>query len=185
MVLDVSGVGYELLLPLGTIGRTTHDADGRVILFVHTAQRQDALELFGFASEHERRVYRMLIAVPNVGPKTAINLMGAFPPPELAAIVRNGDLGRLGKVPGIGKKTAERILLELKGKVAQLQGGTTAADQPNPGQSADPAGRVQMALTSMGYRPVEAQAAVRALGDDLASRPVSELIRDALARLSR
>jgi holliday junction DNA helicase RuvA len=184
LVIDVAGVGYELLVPIGTLGRTAQGADGRVTLYVHTAFRQDSLELFGFASEHERRVYRLLVAVPNVGPKTAVNLMGAIPPQELAIVIKNGDLARLGRVPGIGKKTAERILLELKTKVPQLQGSTQpelAASVP----SLDPSARVLLALTSMGYKPVEAQAAVRALGDDLANRPVSDLIREALARLSR
>ncbi len=183
LVIDVGGVGYELLVPIGTLGRTTQDAEGRVTLYVHTAFRQDSLELFGFASEHERRVYRLVVAVPNVGPKTAVNLMGAIPPQELAVVIKNGDLARLGKVPGIGKKTAERILLELKTKVAQLQ-GSAHADQ-TASAPLDTSGRVLLALTSMGYKPAEAQAAVRALGDDLVSRPVSDLIREALARLSR
>lgn len=186
LVIDVNGVGYELLVPIGTIGRSVRDADGRVTLHVHTALRQDALELFGFASEHERRVYRLLIGVPNVGPKTAVNLLGAIPPSELAAVVKNGDLARLGKVSGIGKKTAERILLELKSKVAQLQ--EPGAAEPTATATAptlDVAGRVVLALTSMGFKPTEAQAAVRSLGDELANRPVSDLIRDALARLSR
>lgn len=184
LVIDVNGVGYELLVPIGTIGRSVRDADGRVTLHVHTALRQDALELFGFASEHERRVYRLLIGVPNVGPKTAVNLLGAIPPSELAAVVKNGDLARLGKVSGIGKKTAERILLELKSKVAQLQ-EPGAAEPTATAPTLDVAGRVVLALTSMGFKPTEAQAAVRSLGDELANRPVSDLIRDALARLSR
>lgn len=185
VVIDVNGVGYELLLPLGTLGRTPKDGEGRVVLFVHTAMRQDALELFGFASDHDRRVYRLLVAVPNVGPKTAINLLGSLPPNELAAAVRAGDLVRLSKVSGIGKKTAERILLELKAKVAQLQ---EPGGQPEVAPSASPANpleRVVLALTGMGWKPAEAQAAVRALGDDLTNRSVPDLIREALARLSR
>ncbi len=186
LVIDVNGVGYELQVPMGTLGRTVRDADGRVTLHVHTALRQDALELFGFASEHERRVYRLLVGVPNVGPKTAVNLLGTLPPNELATVIKNGDLARLGKVSGIGKKTAERILLELKSKVAQLQEpGQSEAAVATGGSNMDLQGRVVLALTSMGFKPAEAQAAVRALGDDLANRPVSDLVRDALARLSR
>ena len=184
LVIDVNGVGYELLVPMGTLGRTACDSEGRVTLHIHTALRQDALELFGFASEHERRVYRMLVAVPNVGPKTAVNLLGAIPPNDLAVVIKNGDLARLGKVSGIGKKTAERILLELKSKVAQLQGpGKVEPQMTAP--SLDTQTRVVLALTSMGFKPVEAQAAVGGLGEDLADRPVSELVREALARLSR
>lgn len=184
LVIDVNGVGYELLVPMGTLGRTTCDSEGRVTLHVHTALRQDALELFGFASEHERRVYRMLVAVPNVGPKTAVNLLGAIPPNDLATVIKNGDLARLGKVSGIGKKTAERILLELKSKVAQLQ-GPGQVEQQTTAPSLDTQSRVVLALTSMGFKPLEAQAAVRGLGDDLVDRPVSDLVREALARLSR
>jgi Holliday junction DNA helicase RuvA len=187
LVIDVNGVGYELLVPLGTLGRTARDADGRVTLHVHTALRQDALELFGFASEHERRVYRLLIAVPNVGPKTAVNLLGAIPPSELATVVKNGDLARLGKVSGIGKKTAERLLLELKSKVAQLQAPGQTESEPGvvAPSTMDVQGRVVLALTGMGFKLAEAQAAVRSLGEELTSRPVSELVRDALSRLSR
>ena len=184
LIIDVAGVGYEVLAPVGTVGRAAKDDDGRVTLFVHTTFRQDSLDLFAFASEHERRVFRRLIAVPNVGPKTAVTLLAALPPAELAAVVRDGDLARLGRVPGIGKKTAERLLLELKTRIAELQGPTEASTSAL-GASPDIAGRVVLALTSMGFKATEAQAAVRSLGDSLNGKTVSELIRDALARLSR
>ncbi len=187
LIIDVNGVGYEVLAPIGTLGRAHKESDGRVTLFVHTAFRQDSLDLFGFASEHERRVFRLLVAVPNVGPKTAIALLGAMPPPELAAVVRSGEVARFGKVPGIGKKIAERLLLELKGKVAELQPpGEGAPQQTQPqGPIPDAANRVVLALTSMGFKQAEAQAAVRSLGEISTEKSVSELIRDALARLSR
>jgi len=184
LIIDVGGVGYEVLAPIGTLGRTVKDAEGRVTLSIHTAFRQDSLELFAFASDHERRVFRLLVAVPNIGPKTAVTLIGAIPPQELATVIRNGDLARLGRVPGIGKKIAERILLELKSKIAELQGpgearGTESSSTP------DVASRVLLALTSMGYKPAEAQAAVRSLGEPLDGKNMSELIREALTRLSR
>jgi len=184
LIIDVGGVGYEVLAPIGTLGRTVKDAEGRVALSIHTAFRQDSLELFAFASDHERRVFRLLVAIPNIGPKTAVTLIGAIPPQELATVIRNGDLARLGRVPGIGKKIAERILLELKSKIAELQGpgearGTESSSTP------DVASRVLLALTSMGYKPAEAQAAVRSLGEPLDGKNMSELIREALTRLSR
>jgi len=187
LIIDVNGVGYDVLAPLGTLGRARTESDGRVAIFVHTLFRQDSLDLFGFASEHERRVFRMVVAVPNVGPKTAIALLGAMPPPELATTVRDGDLARLGKVQGIGKKIAERILLELKGKVAEIQPPGEALPDADQTQVAGPeaASRVVLALTSMGFKQVEAQAAVRSLGDIGPEKSVSVLIRDALARLSR
>ena len=184
LIIDVAGVGYEVLAPVGTVGRVSKDPEGRVTLFIHTAFRQDSLDLFAFASEHERRVFRLLVAVPNVGPKTAVTLLGGIPPAELANVVRNGDLARLGRVPGIGKKIAERLLLELKSKIAELQGpGEPAAMATGP--MPDVAGRVVLALTSMGFKSVEAQAAVRSLDNALEGKTVSELIREALARLSR
>jgi Holliday junction DNA helicase RuvA len=184
LIVDVSGVGYEALAPVGTVGRSTKDPQGRVTLFVHTAFRQDSLDLYAFASEHERRVFRLLVAVPKVGPKIAIALLAALPPQELASVVRDGDLARLGRVPGIGKKIAERLLLELKTKVPELQG----SNQGLPAGSAiapDLASRVVLALTNMGYKLAQAQSAVRSLGDELVGRPVPELIREALAWLSR
>jgi Holliday junction DNA helicase RuvA len=184
LIIDVGGVGYDVLAPIGTLGRTAKDAEGRVTLFIHTAFRQDSLELFAFASEHERRVFRLLVAVPNIGPKTAVTLIGAIPPRELATVIRNGDLARLGRVPGIGKKIAERILLELKSKIAELQGPSDARGSEGP-TTLDVASRVVLALTSMGYKAAEAQAAVRSLGEPLDGKNMSELIREALTRLSR
>jgi len=187
LIIDVNGVGYDVLAPMGTLGRARTESDGRVAIFVHTLFRQDSLDLFGFASEHERRVFRMVVAVPNVGPKTAIALLGTMPPPELATTVRDGDLARLGKVPGISKKIAERILLELKGKVAEIQPPGEALPISDLAQVAGPeaASRVLLALTSMGFKQAEAQAAVRSLGEVGPEKSVSVLIRDALARLSR
>ena len=87
------------------------------MLHVHTHVREDALDLYGFASDTERRAFRLLIGVPNVGPKTALAVLSALPLPDLGRAVRDGDVGRLTRVPGIGKKTAERLVLELKEKL--------------------------------------------------------------------
>src|SRR6185436_12389659 len=100
-VLDVGGVGYEVTAPVGTLGRAPQDANGLLEIWVHTHVREDALELFGFASELERRVFRLLVSVPNVGPKMAIGVLGALPIAELSRAISARDLGRLGKVPGI------------------------------------------------------------------------------------
>src|SRR5688572_14421468 len=120
IVIDVGGVGYELLAPIGTVGRADTAAD-RIVLHVHTHVREDALDLFGFATEAERRAFRLLIGVPNVGPKTALAVMSALPLPDLSRAVRAGDLARLTRVPGIGRKTAERLVLELKEKLSGVE----------------------------------------------------------------
>lgn len=179
LVLDVGGVGYEVNVPLGAAGRA-RGSDGAIELFVHTHVREDALDLFGFPSETERHTFRLLLGIPNVGPKTALGVLSALSVTELARAIAGSDFGRLSKVPGIGKKTAERLVLELKDKL------------PNPGgEVAPPAGapvsdakrRLLSALTNMGYRAAEAERAVTGLGSKVEAAPIGELLKEALARL--
>ncbi len=182
-ILDVNGVGYEVISPVGTLGRATRDAKGDVEIWVHTHVREDALDLFGFASELERRVFRLLVTVPNVGPKTAVGVLGALPIGELSRAISNRDLGRLGKVPGIGKKTAERLVVELVESLPALVPLEAMGKSP---QSKAVAGNAQLllkALVNMGYRPVEAERAVEHLGKRVDAEPLSDLLRSALAFL--
>lgn len=183
LVVDVGGVGYDVAVPIGARGRAQSDGPDHVVLFVHTHVREDALDLFGFASEDERRVFRLLIGVPNVGPKTALGVLSAIPFDELSRAVERGDVARLTRVPGIGKKTAERLVLELKEK---MPAGSPVAPGRDPDRSppADDARKLQFALTSMGYRAAEADRAVRALGDRVGKHPLADLLREALAVLN-
>jgi Holliday junction DNA helicase RuvA len=178
VVIDVHGVGYEVATPVGTLGRAAADA-GDVELWIHTHVREDALDLFGFATETDRRVFRLLIGVPNVGPKTALGVLSALSTEELARAVEGADHARLGKVPGIGKKTAERLVLELKEKLHGLEPASATPAQA-PGNKAE---RLLGALTHMGYRPAEAERAISALGPKLSAEPLGNLLRDALALL--
>jgi Holliday junction DNA helicase RuvA len=178
LVVDVNGVGYELLSPVGTLGRCARVGQ-QVVLHVHTHVREGAIELFGFASEQERQVFRAVIGVPGVGPRIALGLLSALPPQELGRAVAAGDLPRLTRVPGVGKKTAERLILELRGKLGPAE-GTTVARIGQP----DNAGRLLAALTNMGYRAAEAERVVRALEPEIDRRPIGELIREALSRLT-
>lgn len=182
MTVDVGGVGYEVHIPGGTLGRSgTPAADhAQVTLHVHTHVREDALDLFGFASEVERVVFRLLITVPNVGPKTALGILSALPPPELAKAVADRDLGRLTSVSGIGKKTAERLVLELREKLPKLTElrSTASAERPS-----DDAARLLGALTNMGFRQAEAERAVAALSDRIGRESLAELLKAALAKL--
>ena len=185
LILDVQGVGYELLTPVGTLGRAASHPSGEVELWVHTHVREDALDLFGFASELERRVFRLLVSVPNVGPKTAVGVLGALPIADLSRAISARDLGRLGKVPGIGKKTAERLVVELVDKLPAL----VPAHAPSSGTGAKSgaAGTSQLllkALVNMGYRPAEAERALEHLGKRVEAEPVSDLLRSALAFLT-
>jgi Holliday junction DNA helicase RuvA len=185
LTLDVNGVGYETACPLGTVERARR-ADGKVELWVHTVVRQDVFELFGFASELERRVFRQLISVPNVGPRTALAVMSALPVAELVNAVQAGDIARLVRVPGVGKKTAERLVLELRGKlpVEELAPNDVAPAAPSGRAPGDARGRLTAALTNMGYKPAEAERAVKALGKRVSDEPLSSLLRDALAELA-
>jgi Holliday junction DNA helicase RuvA len=188
VVLDVGGVGYELAAPLGTLGRARVDEAGRVTLFVHTHVREDALSLFGFSSDVERFAFRRLIDVSNVGPKIAVAVLGALPAAELAAAVARQDLAALTAVQGIGKKIAERLLLELRDKLSLVTatepptaGGGVAAP-PRPGAIDE---RLRGALTGMGFRPAEAERAVASLATRVGVAPFEDLVREALALLSK
>jgi Holliday junction DNA helicase RuvA len=181
ITVDVSGVGYEVHVPGGTLGRTSGTpGDPRVTLFVHTHVREDALDLFGFSSELERVVFKLLIGVPNVGPKTALGILSALPPPDLAAAVADRDLARLTSISGIGKKTAERLVLELKEKLPRLAELRTPTAQP---KKHDDSTRLLGALTNMGFRQAEAERAVATLGDRVGKEPLAELLKAALATL--
>jgi Holliday junction DNA helicase RuvA len=182
LTVDVGGVGYDVHVPGGTLGRsTTSGTDSpRVTLYVHTHVREDALDLFGFSSEIERVVFKLLIATPNVGPKTALGILSALPPPELASAVADRDLARLTAISGIGKKTAERLVLELKEKLPRL---TELRAAKSPDRASDDSGRLLGALTNMGFRQAEAERAVAALADRVGKEPLPELLKAALARL--
>jgi len=181
VVLDVGGVGYEVFVPLGLIGRTGRDA---VALHVHTHVREDALMLFGFASVDERTAFRTLLTVSGIGPKLALAILSALDANELALAIERGDKNAFKGISGVGKKTVEHLLVDLKGK---LHGGTPAGAKPAPARpiARAPNAEVVVALLcNMGFRRPEAEAAVASLGEEaLAERPVDQLLRDSLARL--
>jgi Holliday junction DNA helicase RuvA len=184
VVLDVGGVGYEVLVPLGTVGRAAPDAGGDVTLFVHTHAREDALLLYGFASRDERAAFRQLIGVSNIGPKIALSILGALSVAELAAAVARGEAAKLTTVPGVGKKTAERIVLELKDKLVAHAAPLAPTPVAHPAARGAKADLVHSALTRMGYRPAEAERAVAALGARVEAEPLADLVREALGVLS-
>lgn len=188
VVLDVAGVGYELATPVGTLGRARVEDSGLVTLWVHTHVREDALALYGFSDEGERAAFRALIGVSNVGPKIAVAVLGALPAAELARAISHRDLAALTAIPGIGKKIAERLLLELRDK---LPAGPVAAPvRPGAptGASARATGggeQLKSALTGMGFKPVEAERVVATLEGRVATAPFEDLLRDALALLAK
>jgi holliday junction DNA helicase RuvA len=186
-VLDVRGVGYELVGPMGTVGRARGQSTGEELTFyVHTHVREDALLLFAFATPEDKAVFRTLISVSNVGPKMALSVLSAMPADELARVVGNKDLAKLVAVPGIGKKTAERLLLELKDKLAPVP-RKAASERREQARGAGPSNAELLsgALTRLGYRPNEAERVIQQLGARVEAEPVQALVREALVLLAR
>ncbi len=186
LVVDVGGVGYEVLAPLGTAGRLAGgqdgSEDGRVVLYTHLQVREDAHLLFGFTDRQERAVFRSLLSVAKVGPKLALAILSAMSPPQLSEAVNTGSVAALKRVSGIGKKTAERIVLELKGKLDFVPQSAGQGSADPVGQPVGQGALLHDALVRMGFRPSEAERAVAALeGQD---RPLGELVRDALKILA-
>ena len=175
IVLDVNGVGYELDVPMSTFYNLPALGE-KLSLLTHFAVRDDGHFLYGFQSESERFAFRQLLKVSGIGARTALSVLSGLSVNDLAAAVAQQELGRLIKIPGIGKKTAERLLLELKGKLADVGGGS-------PGTApSDTRSDITQALLALGYNEKEATATVRQLAADL---PTSEGIRQALKLLSK
>jgi Holliday junction DNA helicase RuvA len=190
VVLDVNGVGYEITAPAGAIARArlASEAEQIVSLWIHTHVREDALILFGFASFTDRSVFRTLLGISSVGPKTAIALLSSISGPELARVVQTRDIAALVKIPGVGKKTAERLILELRDKPLSpswqaLPGSGSSPQTPRPAGAH--ASMVVDALTRLGFKPSEAERAVAALGGAAETDPMDKAIRDALTVLRR
>jgi Holliday junction DNA helicase RuvA len=181
LLLDVGGVGYELHIPLSTYYELQGRAAGaRVALHVHTHVRDDAIQLFGFSTELERRLFEKLIAVSGIGPRLAQTVLSGMSPGDLIAALRAADLRRLSSVPGIGKKTAERMIVELRDKVADLAAETGAA---RPAAAAD--GDLLSALLGLGYKQAAAERAAAEVAREHPEAELPELLKLSLKRLSR
>jgi Holliday junction DNA helicase RuvA len=177
-VLDVNGVGYRVQLSAVSLSALPPPGE-KISLRTYTHVREDALQLFGFASEEEEEAFRALIAVKSVGPRAAQNILSGIEARELARAVADGDVVRLTKVPGVGKKTAERLVLELKEKLVAL--ARAAAPRAAPAQG--PFDQLEQALLGLGFKPSQAEAAVEALRDKAEGKGVDDLLREALKLL--
>ena len=155
-VVDVGGVGYRVAIPLSTFYRIGEPGD-EVTLLTHTHVREDALALFGFLTGAEQALFERLIAVSGVGPRLALSILSGIEAPDLVAALRSSDVVRLTRIPGVGKKTAERLVLELKDKVQ----GLTAAAEPAPAAPAATSKEdLVSALVHLGYSRPEAERGV-------------------------
>jgi len=178
-VVDVGGVGY--LVHLSAVSLAALPPQGEeATLRTFTNVRQDAIDLFGFATEEEEAVFRALIDVKGVGPRAAQNILSGIQARDLAQAIAQGDVARLTKVPGVGKKTAERLVVELKEKLALL------ARAAGPAKAAPGAGALEQlrtALVNLGYKQPQADSAVDALREGAEGRKLDELVREALKLL--
>ena len=186
LVLDVNGVGYEIHAPMTTFYALPES--GTVELFIHFVVREDAQLLFGFATKDERSLFRSLIKVNGVGPKLALAILSSIEPQAFVQCVQHDDVQALVKIPGIGKKTAERLLVEMRDRLKDwyMQGEATLA--PSRAAVIGAAGanimvqEAESALIALGYKPAEAAKMIAAVnGDGITS--AEELIRAALKRM--
>jgi Holliday junction DNA helicase RuvA len=175
VLVDCNGVGYEVDVPMSTFYNLPGVGD-RITLLTHLVVREDAQLLYGFGTAGEREAFRLLIRISGVGPRTALSVLSGMSVADIAQAVTAQDAGRLVKVPGIGKKTAERLLLELKGKFGADLGAGAAA--PGSDAQAD----ILQALVALGYSDKEAAASLKALPKDVG---VSEGIKLALKALNK
>jgi Holliday junction DNA helicase RuvA len=175
LLVDVAGVGYEVDVPMSTFYNLPGVGE-KVVLFTHQAIREDAHLLFGFGNSEERAVFRQLIKITGVGARTALSILSGMSIADLAQAVTMQEAGRLIKVPGIGKKTAERLLLELKGKLGADIGAGGARAVP------DSQSDILNALLALGYSDKEALLALKSVP---AGATVSDGIKQALKALSK
>jgi len=178
IIVDVQGVGYEIEVPMSTFYVLPASGE-RVSLFTHLVVREDAQLLYGFASETERRVFRQLIRISGIGARTALAVLSGMSVGELVEAVARQEAARLIKVPGIGRKTAERLLLELKDKFAADAGITQGASTGAPRGVSDD---IVNALIALGYSEKEANQALKQLPEGL---NLSDGIRQALRMLAK
>jgi len=175
VLVDCNGVGYEVDVPMSTFYNLPGPGE-KVTLLTHLVVREDAQLLYGFGSAGEREAFRQLIKISGVGPRTALSVLSGMSVADIAQAVTAQDAGRLVKVPGIGKKTAERLLLELKGKFGPDLGLGTA------GPGSDAQTDILQALVALGYSDKEAAASLKALPKDVG---VAEGIKLALKALNK
>ncbi len=185
LILDVQGVGYEVFIPLSTYYGLPNLSDS-ISLSVHTHVREDAIQLFGFLTSQEKSAFVLLTSVSGVGPKLGLSVLSALPVSDLVSAIQSGDVEKLTTVPGIGNKSASRLVLELKDKVGKLHPGLgPTRDSPRLGQDAIFEDALS-ALVNLGYRPQDAKEALKQVKKSNAESIVlKDMIRESLKELAR
>ena len=178
VLLDVAGVGYVVHIPLSTFYELP-EAESPASLWIHTHVREDTLALYGFLTERERSLFLLLLGVAGIGPRVALTVLSGIPPTELIDALRKQDVRRLVAVPGVGKKTAERMVLELAEK-AERFAVEPSAEAPATVRTED----VVSALVNLGYRKTEAERAVESIGRTSAPAEFGDYLKLALKKLT-
>lgn len=180
LVIDVNGVGYEVLVPVSTF-YAVGDPGSPVVLRIHTHVREDLLQLFGFASALELTLFERLIAVNGIGPKLALAVLSGIEPADLVAAVRQNDVARLTRVPGVGRKTAERMIVELRDRLPETVVAPDAVEAPG-GELRDD---LLSALANLGYQRQAVEKAVDAVLRRTEAPAFEPVFREILRELSR
>jgi holliday junction DNA helicase RuvA len=177
-IVECGGVGYDVVITVPTFADLP-EAGSEVALFIHTHVREDQLALFGFLRAEEKKLFEKLLVVSGIGPKLAVTILSGMKTPDMVGAIRSGDVARLTKIPGIGKKTAERMILELKDKLEEF----TAA--PLPPAVTPLEDDVISALVNLGYQRPVAERALAVASRSGAAGSFDKLFREALAVLSK
>lgn len=183
LIVDVGGVGYRLMIPLSTFYALPEE--GEIRLHVHTHVKEDAIHLYGFLTPPEKEMFALLLSVSGVGPRLALNILSNIPAAELKAALWEGNIKRLSAIPGIGKKTAERLVLELREKVQRL--GPLSLPAARPGAGPPPANSLDdtlSALVNLGYKESQAKKVLESM-EISAETPLEEILKGALKVLVR
>ena len=183
VVIDVNGVGYELYVPLSTYYHVG-EAGMEIALHVHTHVREDAIQLYGFLTTLEQQLFERLIAISGIGPKLAVAVLSGIDSNELVSSIQRADVARLTRIPGIGKKTAERLVLELKDRLADVAQPATI-DGAERAQIDHARGDLISALENLGYHRPLAEKAVDAVRARDGSTPFEDALKGALRELMR
>jgi len=184
IIIDVGGVGYEVYVPLSTF-YSLPETDESVSLQIHTHVKDDSLTLFGFNTSLEKALFLMLVSVSGIGPKLSVNILSGMGPQDLLEAIAHGDAMRLQAIPGIGKKTAERIALELKDRASKALEEMDISPMPIPrGEERVAIDDALSALMNLGYSPKSAKMAIEKAKSRIKEISLEDLIRDALRILS-
>jgi Holliday junction DNA helicase RuvA len=181
VILDVGGVGYLVAIPLSTFA-ALGELHAEVTLLIHTHVREDALSLYGFLSQREKHLFELLLGASGVGPSLALKILSGMNVEELVPAIRSGDLARLTKIPGVGRKTAERMVVELKDKLETV--AVEAAEKPAPASPAGVEADVKSALINLGYDERTADAALAESKREAGTASFEKLLRVTLTALS-